>query len=185
MSFPGTVEGDERIRLFCALKLPADAVERLAFWQRVAFAGADVRVLPRDHLHVTLAFLGHRPRRELDGIVAALRDAGGVAARPALTVRRYRETRSVGMLVLDDEDERATRFAADLQERLERLGVYEPEQRRWLPHVTVIRFRRQPRLAPDLPELGSIVPSEAAVFISRLRPTGAQYEVIENVALGG
>ena len=89
------------------------------------------------------------------------------------------------MLVLDDDDERATRFAVDLQQRLERLGVYEPERRPWLPHLTVVRFRRPPRLSPSLPELGTIVPSEAAVYHSLLRPTGAQYEVIENVALGG
>jgi 2'-5' RNA ligase len=185
MNSAGTVGGDERIRLFCALELPGETVERLAVWQHGAFAAADVRVLPREHLHVTLAFLGHRPSAELAGIVGALREAAAAAGVPSLTVRRYRETRSVGMLVLDDADERATSFAVDLQERLERLGVYEPERRRWLPHLTVIRFRRPPKLSPDLPDLGAVRPSEAAVFISRLRPTGAQYEVIENVALGG
>jgi RNA 2',3'-cyclic 3'-phosphodiesterase len=186
MNAAGTVERDERIRLFCALKLPGEAVERLAAWQQEAFAEmADVRVLSQEHLHVTLAFLGHRPVAELPEIVEALQAAGRVAERPSLAVRRYRETRSVGMLVLDDEDDRATRFATDLHERLERLGVYEAERRRWLPHLTVIRFRRPPKLSPSLPELGAVVPSEAAVYHSLLRPTGAQYAVIENVALGG
>ena len=174
MNSAGTVERDERIRLFCALELPGEAVERLAAWQREAFAdAADVRVLPPDHMHVTLAFLGHRPVTELPEIVEALRAAGRAAEHPSFTVRRYRETRSV------------VRFAVDLQQRLERLGVYEPERRPWLPHLTVVRFRRPPRLFPSLPELGTIVPSEAAVYHSLLRPTGAQYEVIENVALGG
>jgi len=185
MNSAGTVGRDERIRLFCALELPGEAVDRLAAWQQEAFAGADVRVLPREHLHVTLAFLGHRPSGELPAIVDALRDAGRGAEQPLLTARRYRETRSVGMLVLEDAEERATHLAVDLQDRLERLGVYEPERRRWLPHLSVIRFRRAPKLSPELPDLGPIAPSEAAVFISRLRPTGAQYEVIENVALGG
>ena len=186
MSSPGTVDRDERIRLFCALKLPGEAVDRLAEWQREAFADtADIRVLPREHLHLTLAFLGNRPVGDLRAIVRALGAAARSAERPALTVRRDRETRSVGRLVLEDENERATRFAVDAQTRLERLGVYEPERRRWLPHLTVIRFRHPPRLAPALPELGTIVPSEAAVYHSLLRPTGAQYEVIENVALGG
>jgi 2'-5' RNA ligase len=189
MNSAGTVERDERIRLFCALELPSETLERLAAWQRNAFAkakaDAGVRVLPPEHLHVTLAFLGHRPRTELPAVVEALRVAAVGAERPSLSVRRYRETRSVGMLVLDDAEEHATRLALDVQERLERLGVYKPERRRWLPHLTVIRFRRPPRLSPDLPDLGTVVPSEAAVFISRLRPTGAQYEVIENVALGG
>ena len=61
---------------------------------------------------------------------------------------RYRETRSVGMLVLEDVGGAATALAADLGERLERLGVYRRENRPWLPHITVLRFRERPRLAP-------------------------------------
>ena len=57
------------------------------------------RRVPREHLHLTLAFLGHRPVRELDQILEALR----ASAEPEpirLLPERYRETRSVGMLVL-------------------------------------------------------------------------------------
>jgi 2'-5' RNA ligase len=102
-----------------------------------------------------------------------------------LSVSRYRETRSVAMLVLDDLEARATRLAEDVHGRLERLGVYERERRAWLPHLTVARFRRPPRLKPALPDLGEVSPSEAAVYLSRLRPGGAQYEILESVALGG
>ena len=89
------------------------------------------------------------------------------------------------MLVCADEGGRAARLAIDLHERLERLGVYERERREWLPHITVIRFRDRPRLSPPLPELGAVVTSEAAVYMSVLRPSGAQYEVLQSVALGG
>jgi 2'-5' RNA ligase len=106
-----------------------------------------------------------------------------------LTVTGYRETRSVGMLVCADEGGRAASLAVDLHERLERLGVYERERREWLPHVTVIRFRKhatRPRMTiTTLPELGSFVTSEAAVYMSVLRPSGAQYEVLQSVALEG
>jgi 2'-5' RNA ligase len=111
--------------------------------------------------------------------------AAALAAEPAtLTVKGYRETRSVGMLVLDDEGGRAAGLAVDLHERLERLGVYERERREWLPHLTVIRFRERPRLKPSLPELGPFVTSEAAVYMSTLRPSGAQYSVLESVGVG-
>ena len=90
------------------------------------------------------------------------------------------------MLTFDDEDGRAAALAADLHERLAALGVYEPRApRTWLPHVTVLRFRERPRLQPALPELEPFVPSDAAVYLSRLRPGGAQYEVLESVAVGG
>jgi RNA 2',3'-cyclic 3'-phosphodiesterase len=183
---PASVEGDERLRLFLALRLPAETVERLGGWQGETFAEAsEVRLLPADHLHVTLAFLGHRPAAELPSIVDALRAACAGAERPRLSLRGYRETRSVGMLTFDDEGERAALLAADLHERLRALGVYEPERRGWLPHVTVVRFRRRPRLVPALPALEPFVPSDAAAFLSRLRPGGAQYEVLESVEVGG
>ena len=186
MNPPASVEGRERVRLFCALRLPAETIDALVAWQRRAFARAEgVRVLSRDHVHVTLAFLGSRPSEEIGPIGAALREAAARGERPLLTPRRYRETRSVGMLVLDDEEGRAGSLALDLFERLEALGVYEREKRPWLPHVTVIRFRRQPRLEPALPELAPFSPSEVALYHSVLRPSGAQYEVLETAVLGG
>ena len=89
------------------------------------------------------------------------------------------------MLVFDDEQQRATRLAGDLHGRLEELGVYERENRPWLPHLTVLRFRRPPRLRPSLPDLGAVSPSEAALYHSVLRRGGAQYEILESVRLGG
>jgi 2'-5' RNA ligase len=180
------VEGGERLRLFVALLLPDDAVARLAEWQHREFARRrDVRVVPAENLHVTVAFLGGRPPGDLEGIAQIVRETGRDAAQPLLAPVLYRETRSVGMIVLSDENDRANRLAERLFDGLEHLGVYEREGREWLPHVTVVRFRERPRLAPPPPELGRVVSSEMAVMISRLRPSGAQYEVLESVPLGG
>jgi 2'-5' RNA ligase len=182
---PATVAGRERLRLFCALRLPEQTVDELVRWQERVLEGVEgIRLLRREQLHLTLAFLGTRPAEEVEPIAAALRGAAAAAEQPTLHVRRYRETRSVGMLVLDDEEGRAAALAIDLHERLERLGVYEREKRPWLPHATVVRFRERPRLDPPLPDLGAVGPSEAALYHSVLRPTGAQYDVLDSVALG-
>jgi RNA 2',3'-cyclic 3'-phosphodiesterase len=181
---PASVRGRERPRLFVALPLPDDARQELAAWQQRELDGAeDVRVVSSANLHVTLAFLGARPASDVDAILGLLRDAARQARRPVLAPVRYRETRSVGMVVLDDEEGRATRLAGEVGEGLERLGVYQRERREWLPHVTVLRFRRPPRLTPPLPELGLVSPSEVALYHSVLRPAGAQYEIVESVAL--
>jgi RNA 2',3'-cyclic 3'-phosphodiesterase len=177
------VRGDERIRLFLALRVPDGVLDELGRWQREQLGG--VRTVPREHLHVTLAFLGHRPAGELAAIVGALRDAASETQEIRLGSVRYRETRSVGMLVLSDADARAARLAGDVQERLERLGVYRRESRTWLPHLTVARWRERPRLELEPPSVGTFVPSDAAAYLSRLHPGGAQYEVLESVALGG
>lgn len=177
------MSGDERLRLFLALRLPAATLDAVASWQAERLRG--VRLVPREHLHVTLAFLGHRPARELAGIVGALRDAAAGANGIRLRAERYRETRGVAMLVLGDEGGAAAALAGDVQERLEALGVYRREGRPWLPHLTVARFRERPQLRLEPPAVGTFVPSDAAAYLSRLRPGRAQYEVLETVALGG
>jgi len=179
------VGGDERLRLFLGLPLPDEPRTRLADWAQTELVGAGVRVVPPENLHVTLVFLGGRPTGDVDGIVGELRAAARGVQPPVLEPVRYRETRSVAMVVFDDEDGRATALAGDLSERLERLGVYRPEQRPWLPHVTVVRFQRRPGLQPEAPALGPVSPSEAALYTSVLRRTGAQYEIRESVPLGG
>ena len=183
MSARASVSGDERLRLFLALRVPDDVLEKIESWQHNQLP--NVRLVRREHLHVTLAFLGHRPAGELGAIVEALREAVAGAAAIRLSPVRYRETRSVGMLVLEDDRDRATRLAGDLHERLERLGVYRREGRPWLPHLTVARWRERPRLRAEAPSVRTFVPSDAAAYLSRLHPAGARYEVLESVALGG
>ena len=183
MNRPGSVGGDERVRLFLALRLPDDVLDAVADWQATRLDG--VRTVRRDDLHVTLAFLGSRPAGDLAGILGALREAAALAGPDLrLAATGYRETRSVAMLVLDDAGGRVAALADDLQARLERLGVYRREGRQWLPHLTVARFRERPRLRLEPPAMGTFVPSDAAAYLSRLRPGGAEYRVLEAVALG-
>jgi 2'-5' RNA ligase len=183
VSSGATLDRDDRLRLFLALVLPEHVSDTLAAWGREHLSGG--RVV--DHFHVTLAFLGSRPRAELDAIVGALREAAAGARPFTLEVARYRETRSVGMLVLDDPTGEATALAARLHGRLEGLEVYRREARPWLPHVTVLRFRERPRLDPPVgplrEEIGAFAPSEAAAFLSRLHRSGASYEILERCQL--
>jgi RNA 2',3'-cyclic 3'-phosphodiesterase len=187
-----TLERDDRdvgtLRLFLALVLPDGAAAELERWRdtQLLRGSPGHRGLRRvDGFHVTLAFLGSRPRGELAVVSEALREAAAEIAPFELVPRRYRETRSVGMVVFDDPSGEATRLAERLQGRLETAGVYEREARAWLPHATVVRFRDRPRLAPPPLGLAPFAPSEAAAFVSRLHPSGARYEILESCSLGG
>ena len=185
MTPAATVAAHGRLRIFCGLTLPADVRDAIGDWQRDSLR-SDARLVEPRNLHVTLAFLGHRPAEDVGRVAEALEASARSLSGPIVFgAVGYRETRSVAMLVLADEEERAGRLAHDLHERLERIGVYEPEKRRWLPHVTVLRFRSPPRLRPPLPALAPFSPSEAAVYHSVLARGGARYEVLESVPLGG
>jgi 2'-5' RNA ligase len=182
------VSSDERLRLFLALRLPDDVLDAVEAWQQSELRG--VRAIRRADLHVTLAFLGHRPAGELDAILGELREAAADAPPDLrLAPAGYRETGGrgrggVGMIVLDDLGGGATALAEDLQGRLEAIGAYRREGRPWLPHLTVARFRERPRLRLEPPAVGTLVPSDAAAYLSRRRPGGAQeYDVLESVAL--
>ena len=176
-----TVGGDDRIRLFVALEVPDDVTDALVRWGRRHLEGGGRLV---DSFHITLAFLGAQPRAAVGPVAGILRRESAATEPFLLEPVRYRETRSVGMLVLADPSGRAASLADRVQRGLEGIGVYERERRAWLPHVTVLRFRERPRLDPPLPEIGEFAPSGAAALLSRLRSSGAQYEVLESCSLG-
>jgi 2'-5' RNA ligase len=186
------VAGSDRIRLFCALQLPAATARELVEWQREHLqaaaqnrSGRGARIVPPENLHVTLAFLGSRPADELSAISGAVAEAAAAIGPVRLRPAGYREGRSVGMIVYEDVTGAATELADNLRERLERLGAYRREARPWLPHVTVLRFNDRPGLAPSVENIRSISAVRAALYSSALRPSGAQYDVLETVALGG
>lgn len=182
MTSAGSVGGDAALRVFLALRLPGPVSDALAVWAERELHGC--RLVPREHLHVTLAFLGRLPQAELGGVTEALDQAAAAAEPFSLEVHGWRETAAVGMVVLADATGRATVLAGALQQRLEQLGVYRRERRPWLPHVTVARFRERPRLEPPLPPVRTFVPSDAAAYLSELHPSGARYSVLHPAPLG-
>jgi len=181
---PGTAPpGEERLRLFCALRLPEETVARIGAWQERWLRGG--RLVPPGNLHLTLAFLGSTPATALAAVADALGSAAAEAKDVRLALRDYLETGRVGMLRFDEERGEAGALAGRLADSLKALGLLRSEPRPWSPHLTVLRFAARPRLDPPLPDLGVVAPSDAAVYSSALRPDGARYEVLEAMALGG
>ena len=131
-------------RLFVACDLPTDVAAAVARWQDAELAGRDeLRVAAS--LHVTLCFLGDVAERCVAQIAAAL---GGLAL-PALPATLgeplflpRRGARRVVALPLDDSAGALVATQRSVSDALYRLGVYTPERRPWLAHVTVARYRR-------------------------------------------
>ena len=179
-------------RLFVALELPAAVRERLA---RFGHAAADhdfaLRAVGGDALHVTLAFLGHRALDEVDPARAAVRSAGGGHSAPSLALGEalWLAPRRPHVLTVEVAD--ATGALLALQERVvaalvEAVG-YEPDRRRFRPHVTVARVRRgaapRQRGLPDAPS-ASFAGEAVTLYRSWLGGGPVRYEALERVPLG-
>lgn len=137
--------GSPRLRLFVAAELPEAATAAALDWRATALDSRDdLRLAPT--LHLTLAFLGSLDATRVADLRRVLAE---IAWRPArcrfATEPLFLPTRGRPRLIalrVEDEGGELHRLQADVALRLAREGLYEPETRPWLPHVTVARFRR-------------------------------------------
>ena len=144
-------------RLFTGLSIPTEIAEALRIY-RGGLPGARW-IEPADY-HVTLRFLGDVPVALAEDAVEALSE---MRARPALEVVLD------GLSVFGGDKPRAllasvaaTPDLMDLQaeqERLIRRAGAEPERRRFVPHVTLARLRRE-----ATPEAVAMYLSQAPIF---------------------
>jgi 2'-5' RNA ligase len=176
------------VRLFVAVDVPAAAREALAGWAREALGVGGPRLIAPDMLHITLCFLGATPA---DDVAVAARLALG-CARPVPELEiggpvwlPPRRPRVVAVSILDGEGQLAA-LQDDVSEALS-LGLgFEPERRRFRPHLTVARMRAgtQTSHALTLPTPSLRFAAESlTLYRSRLAPSGAPYEPLEQVAL--
>lgn len=177
------------LRLFVALEPPAAALAALAEFRTAAADPAVWRPVADSALHLTLAFLGHRPA----GDVAAVRTALAASAGPALELSLGgglrlppRRPRVLCAEVADPGGALAS-LRADLSARLVAAGVCEPEPRPFRAHVTVARLRSGAR-APRGPVRPAPAPvaftaEHLTLYASRSGPAGARYDPLARVAL--
>lgn len=133
-------------RLFVALDPADDLREALA---AAAAAVADRhggRMVPRENLHLTVAFLGDVDPVRAPGIHEALDASAGPALRVRLGTMVARPSPSRARLValtLDDAAGDLVPRLAGMARRFRTAAGLEPGERVW-PHVTLARFARPP-----------------------------------------
>jgi 2'-5' RNA ligase len=177
-------------RLFAALELPAPVRDALGAFGRAAAADDfALRAVRDDALHVTLAFLGHRALDDIDPARDAVREVAAPVPDLALGDALWLAPRRPHVLTVEVAD--ATGALLALQERVvaalvEAVG-YEPDRRRFRPHVTVARVRRgaapRQRGLPDAPS-ASFAGEAVTLYRSWLGGGPARYEALERVPLG-
>ena len=175
------------VRLFVALDLPAPARRALAAFRDEAADPAVWRPLPDESLHVTLAFLGHRPEEDVARCVRALECVDARSSPPLALGRALLLTR-VLTVGLEDRSGGLARLQADVSRALAAAGVYEPEARPFRPHVTVGRLRRGARpsrpVAPG-PEPLAFDGGPVVLYRSVLGRGGARYRPLWSTVAAG
>jgi 2'-5' RNA ligase len=132
-------------RLFVALELGGEDRRALVAWAREAVA-ADraLRIVAAEQVHLTLAFLGHRPVDDVGPLSAVVEELAG-SPLPALSTGAAlwlapRRPHVLSVAVADEAGALAA-LHATLWDRLEEIG-FERDERRFRPHLTVARVRR-------------------------------------------
>lgn len=186
--------------MFVALELPAAARDALVLWQHelLALCPDELRAARTDSLHVTLAFLGYRPRRDAELIAAALEPAVSASRavdltfldrlepRPARKPRFYAAPLDEAPRLLDLRSGVAGRLAAE--------RLFDDERRDFWPHVTLcrvkssIRAHRAPAEMPTAPAAlagQTFTAARVTLYRSELLPQGALHTPLAEFALGG
>ena len=162
-------------------------------WRDAQVAGREeLRPVAADSLHLTLAFLGYLPEREIDRVAeVALAPAAGRRAPTLVPLGAVGVPRSRPRLIaldLEDTGGGATALQSAVSERLVRARLYRPEKRPFWPHITLARVKRGARARPLEPGPVPTAKLEAirlTLYRSTLRPQGALYEPLAAAELLG
>jgi 2'-5' RNA ligase len=200
-------------RLFVAIDPPPEVAEELVEWARRAVADSSSwsarpprrprrapRVLKAEALHLTVCFLGSRPAAEIATLSAALgacvEDIGDRALADELSVGApiwLPPKRPHALAVeLHDRSGGLAALQASLTRGLSEASDWEPERRRFRPHVTLVRMRAgtdpgrgagERPLLPPTPQL-SFTPESVVLYRSLPAAGGTAYDPLETCVLG-
>jgi 2'-5' RNA ligase len=178
---------DSRQRLFVGVPVSA-RVEAAASVAQGCLEAPALRMLRREQLHITLAFLGEVGREEAAASAHVVSDQTGTIGGMALLggfvlLPTPRKTKVVA-LGIEDVEGVLHRLYAEVTAGLVGAGVMEAERRPFRPHLTIARLRR-----PGMVHLKSDSPRErfsvrsVCLYRSTLTREGATYEILTEAIL--
>ena len=137
-----------RLRAFVALELPPAVRERIDVWGDGELTDPALRRVPREHLHVTLVFLGWQAEKDIGRIAEILQGCAGDAPLVQLLrdpVARPPRGKRPNFFALEVSSPGAVLLQGELAGRLEKARFHKPEKRSFWPHVTLARTRSEKR----------------------------------------
>ncbi|MDX6601813.1 MAG: 2,3-cyclic 3-phosphodiesterase [Solirubrobacterales bacterium] len=185
-----------RARLFVALDLPEGLREGIVTWGHRELRDSALRVVAPESLHITLAFLGYLPEKEIEALGEIVRGLHSPAPTIVLDDPVARPSpRRARLFALPAASPGAVELQSELEGILVGKRLFKPEKRSFWPHVTVASVKpagrgskrpaevRNPpgRLAKGLLDPALCV--RVTLYRSVLQPQGARYTPLAQVEL--
>jgi len=142
-----------------------------------------LRWVPPENYHITLAFLGDIESRDIPRLESITADVVSIHSVSELTVDDIVWFPSIHkprlLVALIKQQVSLTKLQADLLQQLRLHGFYV-EKRRFIPHISLARAKRNQKAKGFQLMLGSLKTEmdELVLFQSTLTPSGAHYSVL-------
>ncbi len=189
-----------QLRLFIAVNFPNNIKRNLgSIIQELRLLPSDAKWVEEENIHLTVQFLGNVPKEQVPDVVTALSRsvAGVVPFRLELdgvgvfpSVKRPR----VLWVGLSGQTAVLARLHRQVRKELGRLG-FEPEKRKFLPHLTLARVRSPLRFSDVMEKaeelvhqhgnLNSAKIASIELMLSELSPKGPRYSVLARIPFTG
>ena len=186
------------MRTFIAIELPLEIKNYLSRLQdELKTAGADVKWVKPDNIHLTLKFLGEVDEKKLDKISKIIAEtAEGKNKFPArissLGAFPKTDFPRVIWVGLDTGDKEIKQIAKELEEKIAKIGIPK-EDRPFSSHITIGRLRtplNRERLVQNLKDKAGLggeklefYVTKITLFKSTLTPSGPIYEALKETNL--
>jgi 2'-5' RNA ligase len=187
------------MRTFIAIELPQEVKDKLAELQALLKkAGADVKWIEPENIHLTLKFLGEIDEDKSAKVAAAIEDIAKKSKQFRMSLASLGafpriEFPRIIWVGIDKGDKEITELAKVLEEKIEKLGIPK-EERRFSSHITIGRVRsplNKDKLAQALRDSGNYFSgrnvefdvTKITLFKSTLGPGGPVYAALKEVTL--
>lgn len=187
-----------QMRLFIAVNFPEEIKKTLgAFTRSLSQIPSDLKWVREDNLHLTVQFLGNVSEEQVPAVSTALQNsvAGiapfklvleGIGAFPSIARPR------VLWVGINGDTPTLLMLHRQVQREMELLG-FEPEKRKFSPHLTLARARSPYGFADVVNKAKEVMGTSKAfgtaridsieLMLSKLETKGPQYFVLSRVSL--
>jgi 2'-5' RNA ligase len=183
-------------RIFLAINIPEPLKqEMLSFKEKLPEIPCKW-TLP-ENLHFTLVFLGNTSDKELEEILLLVKEVGGQHKKFSITLShiQYGSSRNVPRMIwaTGHTPKELLALQKDLEQAFNASTIlhFTPEKRPYTLHLTLARlngFELQSMEQDELPIIDEEVSWEIPVnsfevMESKLKPGGAEYDIVESISL--